>query len=403
MSRPSRPGSVAQPVVAGIVAAISGYAGAFAIVVAGLRAVGASPAEAASGLVVLTLLQGLLTIGMSLRFRMPLSFAWSTPGAALLVAAKHTTGDFRAAVGAFLLCGVLLVITGLWPWLARTMTRIPRPIASAMLAGILLPICLAPVQAAVALPLLALPAIVVWLVLLRLAPRWAVAGAVVAASIAIVVSQPSLAGAQLAPTLRVVLPSFDPLVLVSIGIPLYIVTMAGQNVPGFAVLRTFGYDEVPARGMLASSGAATIVGSFLGAHALNLSAISAALVAGPDAGPRPDRRWIASLACGISYVVIAPLSGTAAALVQASAPVLIEAVAGLALLGALIGAIVAAFDDVAHRLVAVVTFLVVASGIQVAGVGAAFWGLIAGGVVMLWLGARRRRAERAEQGESADG
>jgi benzoate membrane transport protein len=333
---------------------------------------------------------------MSLRFRQPLSFAWSTPGAALLVAAKGTTGDFGAAVGAFLLCGVLLVITGLWPWLARTMTRIPRPIASAMLAGILLPICLAPVHAAVSLPLLALPAIMVWLVLLRLAPRWAVLGAVVAATIAIVATQPHIAGTQLLPTLRFVMPAFDPLVIVSIGIPLYIVTMAGQNVPGFAVLRTFGYDEPPARAMLAASGAATVVGSFLGAHALNLSAISAALVAGPEAHADRDRRWIAALSCGIAYLVIAPLSGAATALVSASAPVLIEAVAGLALLGALIGAVAAAFEEVEHRLVAVVTFLVVAAGIQVAGIGAAFWGLVAGGIVMLWLGVRRRRPEQSE-------
>jgi len=406
MSRPPRPASVAQPIVAGIVAAISGYAAAFTIVVAGLRAVGATPAEAASGLLVLTVFQGVLTIVMSLRFRQPLSFAWSTPGAALLVAAKGTTGDFSAAVGAFLLCGVLLVITGLWPWLARTMTRIPRPIASAMLAGILFPICLAPVHAAVALPLLALPAIVVWLVLLRLAPRWAGLGAGIAATVAILVTQPRIAGAQLLPGLTFVLPAFDPLLLVSIGIPLYIVTMAGQNVPGFAVLRTFGYDHPPARGMLAASGAATVVGSFLGAHALNLSAISAALVAGPEAHADRDRRWIAALACGIAYLVIAPFSGAATALVSASTPVLIEAVAGLALLGAFIGAVGAAFAEERHRIVAAVTFVVVASGIQVVGIGAAFWGLVAGGVVMLWLGVRRHpgpESDATEQPEAAGG
>jgi benzoate membrane transport protein len=230
-----------------------------------------------------------------------------------------------------------------------------------------------------------------------------VLGAVVAATIAIVVTQPHIAGTQLLPTLTFVLPTFDPLVLVSIGIPLYIVTMAGQNVPGFAVLRTFGYENPPARGMLAASGAATVVGSFLGAHALNLSAISAALVAGPDAHADRERRWIAALACGIAYLVIAPLSGAATALVSASAPILIEAVAGLALLGALIGAVVAAFDEVEHRLVAVVTFLVVAAGIQVAGIGAAFWGLVAGGIVMLWLGIRRRPIASTEETEPAGG
>jgi benzoate membrane transport protein len=406
MSTPPPRASVAQPIVAGIVAAVTGYASSFALVVAGLRAVGATPAEAASGLLILTLFQGLLAIGMGLRFRQPLAFAWSTPGAALLVAAKHTTGDFRAAVGAFLLCGVLLLITGLWPWLARSMTRIPRPIASAMLAGVLLPICLAPATAAVSLPLLALPAIVVWLVLLRLAPRWAVAGAVVAVAVAIVVSQPHLSGANLLPGVRLVLPTLDPFVLVSIGIPLYIVTMAGQNVPGFAVLSTFGYDRPPARAALATSGAATAVGALFGAHALNLAAITAAMVAGPDAHADRDRRWIASVTSGIAYLALAGLSGAASVLVSASAPVLIEAVAGLALLGALAGAVVAAFEQPGHRIVAAVTFLTVASGVQVVGIGAPFWGLVAGGVVMLWLGVRRRRdpgAARAEQPAGADG
>src|ERR1700712_1215865 len=226
----------AQPISAGIVGAITGFASSFALVIAGLRAVGASPAEAASGLLALCVFQGALAIVLGLRYRMPLSIAWSTPGAALLVAAKGTTGSFSAAVAAFLLCGVLLLATGLWPWLARTMTRIPKPIASAMLAGILLPICLAPVQAAVQLPALGLPVVLVWLLLVRLAPRWAVPAAVVVTVIVVAVSRGGnpRAGVSIAPTVKLVLPAIDPLVLVSLGIPLYIVTMAGQNVPGFA-------------------------------------------------------------------------------------------------------------------------------------------------------------------------
>jgi benzoate membrane transport protein len=385
-----------QPVVAGIVAAVTGFASSFALVIAGLRAVGATPEEAASGLLILTLFQGVVAIVLGLRFRQPLAFAWSTPGAALLIAAKHATGDFRAAVGAFLLCGVLLLVTGLWPWLARAMTRIPRPIASAMLAGVLLPICLAPATSAVTLPLLTLPAIAVWLVLLRFAPRWAVAGAVVAVVVAIVLTRPDVTPASLLPTVRFVVPAFDPFVLVSIGVPLYIVTMAGQNVPGFAVLRAFGYDDPPARAMLTTAGAASAAGSFFGAHAINLAAITAAMMAGPDADPDRDRRWIASVTAGIAYLVIAPVSGAASAIVAASAPVLIEAVAGLALLGALVGAFVAAFEESEHRIVAVATFLVVASGIQVVGIGAPFWGLVAGAVMMLWLGWRRRPRDAAD-------
>ena len=394
-----KPVSIVHPITAGIVASITGFASSFVLLIAGLRAVGATEAEAASGLLVLCVFQGALAIGMSLRFRLPLSFAWSTPGAALLVAAHKTTGDFHAAVGAFLFCGVLLLATGLWPWLARTMTRIPRPIASAMLAGILFPICLSPVQAAVQLPLLALPPIVVWLVLTRFAPRWAVAGAVVATTVAVVVSGPQIAAVHLLPTVRFVLPSFEPFVLVGLGIPLYIVTMAGQNVPGFAVLRTFGYENPPARTMLTGAGVATTVGSVFGAYALNLSAITAAMMAGPDAQPDRDRRWIATVSSGIAYLVLGLGAGAATALVAASPPILIEAVAGLALFGALIGAVTAALEEPQHRVVAIVTFLVVASGSQLLNIGSAFWGLVVGAVVMLVLtvGRGRRRPERTAE------
>ena len=394
-----KPVSILQPITAGIVASIAGFASSFALLIAGLRAVGATEAEAASGLLVLCVFQGVLAIGLSLRYRLPLSFAWSTPGAALLVAAHKTTGDFHAAVGAFLLCGILLLATGLWPWLARTMTRIPRPIASAMLAGILFPICLAPVQAAIQLPLLAVPPIVVWLVLTRFAPRWAVVGAVVVTAVAVVLSGPHIPAVHLLPTLRVVLPAFEPFVLVGLGVPLYIVTMAGQNVPGFAVLRTFGYENPPARAMLAATGAATAVGSVFGAYALNLSAIVAAMMAGPDADPDRDRRWIATVSSGVAYLVIGLGAGAATALVSASPPILIQAVAGLALLGALISSVAAALEEAQHRVVAIVTFLVVASGIHLLNVGSAFWGLIVGALVMLVLSIGRRRATTVVEAE----
>lgn len=389
-----RAASLAQPIAAGIVAAVTGFASSFALVIAGLQAVGATAAEAASGLLVLCVFQGALAILGSLRYRMPLAFAWSTPGAALLIVAEATTGEFSAAIGAFLLAGALLVITGLWPWLARAMTRIPRPIASAMLAGILFPICLAPVQASIELPWLALPVVLVWLVLARLAPRWAVAGAVVTTAIVVVVSSGGgvFAGASIAPTLAFVLPTFDPAVLVGLGIPLYVVTMAGQNVPGFAVLTTFGYDRPPARAILVSTGAASMVGAGFGAYILNLAAITAAMVAGPDAHPDPDRRWVASFTGGVAYLVIGLGAGAATALVSASPPILITAVAGLALLGALASAATAALERPEHRVVAIITFLVVASGVAIAGVGSAFWGLVVGGIVMLWLSAGRRPA-----------
>ncbi|AYF96989.1 benzoate/H(+) symporter BenE family transporter [Protaetiibacter intestinalis] len=384
---------VAQPIGAGIVGAVTGFASSFAIVVAGLHAVGASDAEAASGLLALCVMQGVVAIVLGLRYRMPLSFAWSTPGAAVLVAAEATTGDYRAAVGAFLLCGVLLLVTGLWPALARTMTRIPKPIASAMLAGILFPICVAPVLASVQLPALALPVVGVWLLLARLAPRWAVPAAVVMTVVVVIVSGEGadLAGAQLLPTVTVTWPVFDPAVLVGLGIPLYVVTMAGQNVPGFAVLTTFGYPHPPARAILASTGAATAAGAVFGGYTINLAALTAALMAGPDAHPDRGRRWIASVTAGAAYLVLGVGAGAATVLVAVSPPLLITAVAGLALFGAFASAATTAFEEPATRLVAVITFLVVASGIAVAGVGSAFWGLVAGGVAMLGLNGRRPR------------
>ena len=353
--------------------------------IAGLQAVGATPAQASSGLLVLSVLTGLCCAALAWRLRIPISFAWSTPGAALLVAASATTGDFRSAVGAFLVCGLLIVLCGLWPALGRAITSIPKPLAGAMLAGILFPICLAPVAAATQVPWLALPAIGVWLLLFRLAPRWAVPAAMLTAVIGIVVSAGTgwLDGAQLAPAVQFVLPQFDPLVIVGLGLPLFIVTMAGQNVPGFAVMSTFGY-TVPPRAALVTSGAATVVGSFFGGHALNLAAITAAIMAGPDAHPDRSKRWIASFTAGIGWIVLGLGAGVATALIGAAPPVLITAVAGLALLGALVTAIGNALEQPAHRIPAIATFLVTASGLSVVGIGSAFWGLVVGAVIMLW-------------------
>ncbi|MEN9621015.1 MAG: benzoate/H(+) symporter BenE family transporter [Actinomycetota bacterium] len=374
-----------QRIIAGIIGALTGFASSFALVIAGLLAVGASPADAASGLLVLCIGQALLAGLLSWRYRLPLSFAWSTPGAALLVAAEGTTGSYGAAIGAFIVCGLLILVSGLWPWLGRAMTRIPMPLAGAMLAGILFPICIAPVTAVLQEPLLAAPVIIVWLLLVRWLPRWAVPAAMLVAIIAVVVSAGSewMTDATLAPGLTVTLPQFDPLVIVSLGVPLYIVTMAGQNVPGFAVLSTLGYREVPARTMLVASGAATVLAAPFGGYALNLAAITAALMAGPDSHPDATRRWVAPIAGGVTYVLLGLGAGVATALVSAAPPILIIAVAGLALFGAFASGLVSAFEVPETRLTAAVTLIVVASGVVVLGIGSAFWGLLVGALVML--------------------
>lgn len=399
-----RPVSIASPIFAGIVAGVTGFASGFALLIAGLHNLGATDDQAASGLLLLCLVPGLLTVAYCLIFRQPISMVWSTPAAALLLGSRPGDAqDYRSAVTAFLLCGVLIVITGLWPWLARLVTRIPRPIASSMLAGILFPICLAPVLAVGQEPWLALPIVLVWLVLAKLAPRFAVPGAVVVAVIVIAVSsaEVGLGSARILPVLAPVLPGFDPAIVFGLGIPLYLVTMAGQNVPGFAVLRTFGYEHPPARAIFLGTGIGTILAAPFGGVANNLSAMTAAMVAGPEAHPDRDRRWIAGVAAGASLAVLGLLSGVATALVAASPPILITAVAGLALLGALVTAIVAALEDPAHRVVAIVTFLVAVSGVSLAGIGSAFWALLVGGIVMLWLRPWRRRRP-AEPSPSPD-
>jgi len=333
-----------------------------------------------------------INIVAALWLRIPLAIAWSTPGAAVLLAAAGGGIRFSDAVGAFVVSSTLVLLCGLWPALGRAIVAIPRPIASAMLAGVLLPICLAPVEAVATLPLLAGPVVIVWLILFRLAPRWAVPAAMAVAVVAIVVSAGTdwISAASLAPRLEFVAPTFDPFVILSLGLPLFIVTMAGQNVPGFTVMSIYGY-AAPPRFALVSTGLGSVAANFFGAHAINLGAITAAIMAGPESHPDKGMRWVATLTNGAFYVVLGLGAGLATALVAAAPAVLITAVAGLAVLGALITSVVNALDDPRHRIAAIVTFLVVASGIVVLGIGSAFWGLLAGGLVMAWLGFGRRR------------
>jgi len=380
-----------QPISAGFVAAISGFASSFALVIAGLRAVGATPAEASSGLFALCLAVAVVAIVGSLWLRIPLAIAWSTPGAAVLLAAQGGHVRFSDAVGAFLVSSTLIVLCGLWPALGRAIVRIPRPLASAMLAGVLFPICLAPIEAVATLPWLAAPVVIVWLVLFRLAPRWAVPAAMAVAVVAVFVSAGTgwLGQGQLLPALVFVPPTFDLFTIISLGLPLFLVTMAGQNVPGFTVLSTYGYVGPPRFALLATglgSGAANL----FGAHAINLGAVTAAIMSGSESHPDRNKRWVATLTNGIVYIPLGLAAGIAAALVSAAPTVLITAVAGLAVLGALVTSVVNAMEDPTHRISAIVTFLVVASGVVLLGIGSAFWGLVVGAIVYAWLAWRRR-------------
>jgi benzoate membrane transport protein len=372
-------GSVIQPISSGLLAAVVGFASSFAVVLAGLTAAGATTAEAASGLFAICFGQGVLGIGFALATRMPITIAWSTPGAALLIATGAPAGGYPVAVGAFLVAAVLIVAAGIWKPFGRAVAAIPLSLAGAMLAGVLLELCLAPVHAVASVPALALPIVGAWAIALRFTRAYAVPIAVLVTAIVVAVTTqlPPASLETLLPHPVFVMPAFTLSAAIGIGVPLFIVTMASQNVPGLAVLSVNGY-----RPRIGPIFVWTGVGSI--GTALNLAAITAALCAGPEAGPDPSRRWIASFTASLAYIVIAFGATFATAFVTASPPLLIEAVAGLALLGALAGALTSALAREDERIPAVVTFVTAASGISFFGIGAAFWGLLAG-VVLLGL------------------
>ena len=373
--------SLTQPITAGVVASLVGFTSSFAVVLTGLRAVGASPEQAASGLFALCMAIAIGVGFLATRYRMPITLAWSTPGAALLAGTATPDGSFPAAVGAFVLVGVMVVATGLWPRLGSLVQAIPTPIAQAMLAGIVLPLCLEPVRAVADEPLAIAPVIVVWLILIRYAKRWAVPAAFGTAAVVIAVvlltSDKGVTADSLVPRMDLVVPQWTWQACVGIALPLYIVTMASQNLPGTAVMASFGY-RIPWRPSMLVTGALTSLVAPAGGHAVNLAAISAALTAAPAAEPNPRRRWIAAAAVSPVYLVIGISSAAVAALVTIAPTGLVETVAGLALLDTLAGALAASLRDEKSRTAAILTFVVAAAGISVAGIGSAFWALIAG-------------------------
>jgi len=382
-----------RAVVAGIVTALVGYTSAFAVVLAGLQGVGASSAQAASGLAALCVLMGLSSILISVRHRMPVTVAWSTPGAALLATTGAPTGGWPVAVGAFVVVGALLLLTAAIPWLGRLVAAIPTSIAQAMLAGVLVPLCLVPVRAVVESPGIVGPVLLVWVAMLAWRPRWASAVAI-AAALAVAVGflvYKGTAGSLPLPgfAFQLTVPVFTWAGAVGVAVPLWLVTMASQNVAGAAVLGSFGY-RVPWRESLTVTGAATVLGAPLGGHAINLAAISAALSASPDAGHDPAGRWRAATTGGVAAIVLGGISATVTALVVTGPAGLLAAAAGLALMGTLGSSAAGALGQAAGREAAVVTFLVAASGISVAGIGAAFWALLAG-LLVRWVTVRRVR------------
>jgi benzoate membrane transport protein len=368
-----------RPVLAGILTALVGFTSSFAVVLAGLRGVGATPAEAASGLLAVCATQGLGILWLVRRHRIPLTLAWSTPGAAVLASTGVVRGGWPAAVGAFAVAGGLIVITGLWPRLGRLISAIPTPIAQAMLAGVVLELCLVPVRGFVAHPGLVGPILLTWALMLRFARKWAVPAAFAVTLVVIgveVARRGGLHGA-IVPHLIWTAPVLTVPGLLSLAIPLYIVTMAGQNVPGVAIMASYGY-RVPWRETMTVTGLGTAAGAMAGGHAINLAAITASMAASPDADPDPGRRWIASWTSGWAYLVLAVVSTALTVFISAAPSDLAGAVAGLALLGTLSSALAGALSATEGREAAAITFVVAASGLSFLGIGAAFWALAAG-------------------------
>ena len=375
-------GNLFQPIFSGLLASLVDFASSFAIILQGFDAVGATQAQAASGLFALCLGMALVGIGMSYITKMPLSIAWSTPGAALLITTGAVQGGFPAAVGAFIVAATLVVIAGFWRPFGRAVAAIPMPLASAMLAGILFNLCLAPVRAVAELPTLALPIVLAWAVCLRFARIWAVPAAVAVSAVMIAVSTelPADLFANAWPAPGLVVPTLNFDAIIGIALPLFVVTMASQNIPGLAVLRSNGY-QPDVKPIFVSTGIVSAVGALLGGQLINLAAITAALCAGPEAHPDKTKRYIAAITAGLAYILFALGAGVAAAFISAAPPILIEAVAGLALIGALANALVGSVADEEFRLPAILTFVTAASGLTLFGVGAAFWGLIVGGAL----------------------
>ncbi|MBP2236725.1 benzoate membrane transport protein [Sinorhizobium kostiense] len=385
-----------QSLFMGALTAFVGFASSFAVVLHGLTGVGASEVQAAAGLMALSISLGVCGIVISLATRLPVSIAWSTPGAALLASSGGVEGGFNAAVGAFLICGFLIVVAGLWKPLGRMVSSIPAALANAMLAGVLIGLCFAPVKAIAFNPLFGLPIVLAWAIVGSVNRLYAVPAALLAFVLVLTfgVDMPAdfLANlsSALVPRAQFVFPVFNAAAIVSIALPLFIVTMASQNIPGIAVLKVNDFHPNPGP-LFATTGLFSMMSAPFGGHAVNLAAITAAMCAGPDSHPDRGRRYWSAVNAGITYVVFGLIAGVVTAFVGLAPPVLIEAVAGLALIGAFSSSAMAAFAEADTREAAAITFLVTASGISFAGVSGAFWGLIAGGLMLALARFARRK------------
>jgi benzoate membrane transport protein len=371
-------------VVAGFVAVLVGYTSSVAIIFQATVALGATPAQTASWLWALGLGMGITSLGLSLWTRQPVLTAWSTPGAALLASTAGV--EMPEAIGAFVVCGLLIALAGASGAFEKLMDRIPVAIASALLAGVLARFGLDAVGSVKTAPWLVLAMTAAFLLGRRWWPRYAVPGVLVA-GVAVALAQGRLSFAGVDTSQLIALPvwttpHFTWHAAIGVALPLFIVTMASQNLPGVAAQRASGY-QTPVSASIAVTGAATTLLAPFGGYAFNLAAITAAICMGREAHEDPARRYTASVAAGLFYLLLGLAGGAVAVLLSAFPRELVAAIAGLALLGTIAGALATALKDEAHRDAAILTFLVCLSGVSAFGIGAAFWGVVAGGVATL--------------------
>lgn len=377
---------------AGVTAALLGYASSVAVVVAGLTAVGASARQVSSALLALGVVMAVTSAALSTTTRIPVSVVWSTPGLALLATTGPVDGGFPAVVGGLAVAGALIALTGLLRPLTRALQRLPPALTSAVLAGVLLPFCLAAVQALGPLPLQAGAICLAWLLALRRAPSYAAPVALLALVVVVLAGDSPLPqGAPLLPSFDLTAPALTTEALTAVALPVYLVTMAAQNLVGVAVLSANGYHP-PVGKLLVSTGAASAAAAPLGMPTVNLAAITGALTAGPAAHPDPARRWSAGVAAGATYLALGLLAPLATGVIAGTDPRLVATAAGLGLFGPFTTSAANALGDDGLRVPAAVTLLVTASGLTAVGLASAPLGLLAGLVVLVVLRPRTRTA-----------
>ena len=379
---------------AGFVAVLVGFTSSVALVFQAAQAFHATPEQITSWIWALGLGMGLCSLVPSLVLRMPVMVAWSTPGAAVLATAGLAGGfSMHEAVGAFIVCAALIMLAGLTGWFERIMNRIPMEIAAALLAGVLAKFGMQAFSAAESNLPLVLVMLLSYLFSRRLAPRYAVI-ITLAAGMAWAALRGQMQWSAVHAGFAVPVytaPHFSLAAFVSLALPLFVVTMASQNLPGVAVIRATGY-PIPVSRIIIMTGFATLVLAPFGAYALNLSAITAAICMGPEAHEDKSKRYTAAAVCGLLYIVLGIFGAVVTGLLTAFPKELVACIAGLALLGSIGGGMATAFKEEQHREAALITFLVTLSGVVVAGIGSAFWGVVAGSVALCIQHARRRVA-----------